>query len=81
MIEKEFLTRIITDPQILAGKPIIRGTRIPVELILKKLGQNINVQEILEDFPRLTSEDVKAAILYAESLVEENEVYPITATV
>lgn len=62
---------IITDPKILAGKPTIKGTRIPVDLILKKLAQNISLDEILRDFPRLRREDVQAAILYAENLVEE----------
>ncbi len=61
MAEEKLLARITVDPRILVGKPVIRGTRIPVELILKKLGQNIDVAEILQDFPRLTTEDVKAA--------------------
>lgn len=74
------MERIIIEPKIIAGKPVIKGTRIPVELILKKLGQNIDVEEILRDFPRLTTEDIKAAILYAEALVEDIEVYPLAAT-
>lgn len=74
------LERIVIDPRILAGKPVIKGTRVPVELILKKLGQKIDLQEILRDFPRLTEEDIKAAILYAESLMEETEIYPLAAT-
>lgn len=63
--------RIVKDPNILTGKPVIKGTRIPVDLILKKLAQNISINEILKNFPRLTREDVQAAILYAEELVEE----------
>ena len=63
--------RIVKDPNIMTGKPIIKGTRIPVDLILKKLAQNISINEILKNFPRLTREDVQAAILYAEELVEE----------
>ncbi len=74
------LDRIVIDPNILVGKPIIKGTRIPVELILKKLGQKIDIKEILNDFPRLTEEDIKAAILYAESLVEDTEVFPLTSS-
>ncbi len=80
MAGEKLLARIEVDPRILVGKPVIRGTRIPVELILKKLGQNIDVQEILQDFPRLTKEDVKAAIMYAESLVEDTEMYPLAAS-
>ncbi|MBI5417459.1 DUF433 domain-containing protein, partial [Candidatus Poribacteria bacterium] len=61
-MKKELLNRVVINPKIMAGKPVIRGTRIPVELILKKLGQNIDFQEILEDFPRLKIEDIKAAL-------------------
>jgi len=77
-MEKKLLNRIVINPKVMTGKPIIKGTRIPVELILKKLGQNINIGEILEDYPRLTEEDIKAAILYAESLVENTEVFPLS---
>lgn len=74
---KDLKDRVVIDPRVLAGKPIIKGTRIPVELILKKLGQKIDMKEILADFPRLKEEDIKAAILYAESLVEGTEVFPL----
>lgn len=69
--------RVVIDPRVLTGKPIIKGTRIPVELILKKLGQKIDMKEILADFPRLKEKDIQAAILYAESLVEGTEVFPL----
>ena len=74
----ELANRIIIDPKIMIGKPVIKGTRIPVEIILKKLAQNIDTKEILKDFPRLTKDDIKAAIMYAESLVEDTEVFPLT---
>ena len=77
-MEKKLFDRIVVDPKIMVGKPVIKGTRIPVELILKKLGQNIDIGEILEDYPRLTKEDIKAAILYAGSLVENTEVFPLS---
>ena len=76
-MEQELLKRIVVDPKIMVGKPIIKGTRIPVGLILKKLAQKIDVKEILEDFPRLKEDDIKAAIIYAESLVEGSEEYPL----
>jgi len=75
---KDLKGRVVIDPRVLTGKPIIKGTRIPVELILKKLGQKIDMKEILADFPRLKEEDIRAAILYAESLVEGTEVFPLT---
>jgi len=58
----ELLKRIEINPQILAGKPVIKGTRISVELILRMLSQGISVEEILEEYPHLTEEDVKAAL-------------------
>jgi len=76
-MEKELLKRVIINPKIMVGKPVIKGTRITVEAILRKLAQNIDTKEILEDYPRLTKEDIQAAIMYAESLVENTEIFPL----
>lgn len=57
--------RILVDPEILAGKPTIRGTRIPVELILKRLGENLDPQVLFEAYPRLTIDDIRACLEYA----------------
>jgi|SRR5579859_334320 len=73
--------RIIVDPNILAGKPVIKGTRIPVELVLKRLAQDLDMQTIFAAYPSLTKEDVKACIAYAQALVEGEEVFPETAPV
>ena len=62
--------RIIQDPDILAGKPVVKGTRIPVELVLAKLAANPDVTELFADYPRLTIEDVKACLDYAKELVQ-----------
>jgi len=62
--------RIITDPEILAGKPVVTGTRIPVELVLRHLAQNPDLDELFAAYPRLTIEDVKACLAYAQKLVE-----------
>ena len=72
----KYLQRINIDSKIMVGKPVIRGTRIPVDLILAKLAQNINVKEILGDYPSLTEDDVKAAIYYAKAILDHEEVYP-----
>ena len=71
-----FGKNIVTDPEVLVGKPIIRGTRIPVDLILKKLGEGIQVEEILKDYPRLTKDHIQEILKYAYSLVAREEVYP-----
>lgn len=62
--------RIITNPKILAGKPVIAGTRIPVSLILNLLAHGQTTDEIIDDYPDLTPDDIKAAIKYAQELVE-----------
>ena len=57
--------RIVSDPEIMTGKPVIRGTRIPVELLLDKLGRGISVDELLVAYPHLAREDVLAALRFA----------------
>ncbi len=70
---------ITIDPKIMAGKPVITGTRIPVDLILKKLAQRIDVDELLKDYPRLKKEGIQAALRYAGELINQEEIYPLTA--
>jgi len=68
--------RIEMNPQIMGGKPVIRGTRIPVELVLRKLGAGISIEAILADHPRLTEEDIRAAQAFAaDYLADEELVY------
>ncbi len=66
-----FQDRIVQNPAILVGKPVIKGTRIPVELVLAKLAQNPDLDELFADYPRLTREDVQACLQYAEGLVKK----------
>ncbi len=68
--------RITMDQKIMVGKPVITGTRIPVELILKMLAEGMKEKEILAGYPRLTKEDLQAALWYAKELVEDERVYP-----
>ena len=60
---------IVVNQAILSGKPIVRGTRIPVELVLAKLAQDPRLDELFADYPRLTVDDVKACLSYAKDLV------------
>ena len=71
------LTRIEINPAVLAGKPIIKGTRIPVELVIKLVAQRWTDDQIIEEYPSLKKEDIREALLYAEKLVQNEEVYPI----
>lgn len=77
MEDKKLLERITVDPKVMVGKPVIRGTRIPVALILKMLGQGISAEEILREYPRLEEEDLHAAIAYAAHVVEHEDVFPL----
>ncbi len=65
--------RIEINPKIMLGKPVLRGTRIPVELILRKLGEGATEAELLDAYPRLTREDIRAAITYAADALAHEE--------
>jgi len=60
----EWRKRIVVDPSIMAGKPVIRGTRIPVDAILRRLEEGASIRDILEDYPNLKEEDIRAALIY-----------------
>lgn len=68
-MEEKTKSRIIIDPKIMVGKPIIRGTRIPVDAIIKRLAEGMTIKEILEDYPNLTKYDVKAALQYTVDVI------------
>lgn len=65
--------RIELNPKVMMGKPVIRGTRIPVELILRKLSEGATEADLLDAYPRLTREDIQAAIGYAADTVAHEE--------
>jgi uncharacterized protein (DUF433 family) len=68
--------RIETNPEIMGGKPVIRGTRVPVETILRELGAGVTPERIVADHPRVTLEDIKAAQAFAaDYLANEDTVY------
>lgn len=76
--EKRLLNRIVLNPKVMAGKPVIKGTRIPVEQVLRLLAQGLSFDEILEDYPHLKKDDIMAALLYAAKVMGKEEVYPVT---
>ncbi len=65
--------RIEINPKVMMGKPVIRGTRIPVELILRKLSEGAAEADLLDAYPRLTHKDIQAAIGYAADTVAHEE--------
>jgi uncharacterized protein (DUF433 family) len=71
--------RIQMNPKIMMGKPVIKGTRITVELILRKLSEGSNEAEILDAYPRLNREDIQAAIRYAADAVAHEDIVLVPA--
>ena len=65
--------RITIDPKVLSGKPIFKGTRIPISIILKMLRDGASFQKILEEYPRLNEEDIKAALDYSIFIIDHPE--------
>jgi uncharacterized protein (DUF433 family) len=65
--------RITVNPDVMLGKPVVRGTRITVELILRKLGEGATERDLLEAYPQLTKEDIQAAITYAADALAHEE--------
>jgi uncharacterized protein (DUF433 family) len=68
--------RITADPRILAGRPVVRGTRIAVSLVLEELAHNPDIAELLAAHPDLTQADVQACLAYAKAMVTGEEVSP-----
>ncbi|NPV00532.1 MAG: DUF433 domain-containing protein [Brevinematales bacterium] len=74
MLNDSLSSRIIINPSILAGKPIIRGMRISVEQVLQSLAGALNIPDTLQEYPELELDDIKAVLLYAADLVKEEKV-------
>lgn len=69
--------RIIVDPAILVGKPVVKGTRLAVEFIVDLLAQGWSQEEILRNYPGLTHEDIQACLYYASTILHDQRVYPL----
>ena len=71
------LERIETNPGIMFGKPVIKGSRLPVEIILEKLGYGLSEEELLKEYPLLSREDIKASLLYAAKILSFEEILAV----
>ncbi|KAF0158858.1 MAG: hypothetical protein FD159_945 [Syntrophaceae bacterium] len=78
-MQTNVLNRITIHPDVMVGKPTIRGLRITVEQILKALANDVKMEQLLDDYPELEKDDIRAALLYASLLVDEERVYAVTA--
>ena len=79
-MQPDLLERIESNPAIMLGKPVIRGTRVTVEILLEKLAANIPIKEVLEDYPFLSRQDILAALAYARQALGTDEILPAVAT-
>jgi uncharacterized protein (DUF433 family) len=70
--------RIVADPSVLVGKPVIKGTRLAVEFIVGLLAQGWSEAEVLRDYPGITHEDILACLAYAQDRPKDERVYPIS---
>ena len=79
-MDEQLRQRISLDPKVMLGKPVIRGTRIPVELIVRMLAQGIPEGDILREYPRLQPDDIRAALAYAAQVLAHEDVFPLTVS-
>jgi len=77
-MKRDLLERVVAVPSIMAGKPVIRGTRIPVDLLLRLLSQGVTPEELLSDYPQLTREDISAALLYGAEIISGEDIADLT---
>jgi len=79
MTDEQLLERIVSDPAVMTGKPIIKGTRLSVEFILGLLARGSTAEEILKEYDHLTRDDIRACFAYASDLVREEKVHSLPA--
>ena len=72
--------RIVVDPKILVGKPVIKGTRLAVQFIIELLAQGWTETEILRNYPGITHDDIQACLNYASASLDAEKVYPIVSS-
>ena len=76
-MEENLKTRVVINPKIMVGKPIIKGTRIPVDAIIKRMAEGMTIKEILKEYPNLTKDDVKAALHYTVDVIRGEDIMPL----
>ena len=76
VMEEDFMKRIVVNPKVMVGKPVIRGTRVAVYEIVRRVAQGWTFKEITEDLD-ITDDDIRAALMYAENLLEGEDIFPM----
>jgi len=77
--DEELLERIVLNPNVMVGKPVIRGTRLTVDFILNLLAHGATEKEILEEYKGLTKEDIRACFLFATKALKDTDFMPLAA--
>lgn len=77
MSDQKLLERIATDPKVMAGKPVIKGTRLTVEFVLNLLAHNTTAEEILDEYEGLSAEDIQACLLFASQSMSNTTFMPL----
>jgi len=77
MKDEQLIQRIVLDPKVMVGKPVVRGTRLTVDFILNLLAHGANEKEILEEYKGLTEEDIRACFLFATKALKDTEFMPL----
>ena len=80
MTDQELLNRIVTNPKVMVGKPVIKGTRLSVEYILNLLAHGTTVTEILEEYEGLVEADIQACLLFASRSLESTSFMPLAVS-
>ena len=78
MTDDQLLERISLDPEVMAGKPVIKGTRLTVEYILNLMAHGADAREILDEYQGLTRDDIHACLLFAAKSLEDSAFMPLT---
>jgi uncharacterized protein (DUF433 family) len=71
---KTYRNKVTTKPEVMLGKPVIKGTRVPVELIVRKLGEGATTEDLLNAYPNLIKDDIQAALLYAAEYIRNETI-------
>ena len=71
--------RIAADPKVMVGKPVVKGTRLTVEFIIELLGNGWSIEEILDNYPGISNEDIRACLQYAHDVLKDVREYPLRA--
>ena len=79
-MDENLLRRIEINHKVMVGKPVIKGTRIPLDLIVRMVAQGITEKEIIQEYPRLQPDDVRAALVYAAWMLEHEDILPLAVS-